>query len=442
MVAVSVRLLFGWCVAITPAHAVAAQPAILPSLESHCTEASAPSKTANHGRVRVIARCIRSARIRCLDHPRAVWFTSTCMTKLHLGLWALLGGALFWACTTGEGGMLAGGQGGSSTSVFSGGTTGTDPGVGATGNISITTTGTNVVPDGGIVDRHAPVCDADGKNCKCTRLVSLGATATYGNGSDSVAAFLDWLNNQSTAIVEIYKTRQTLDSAFLDKYDVIILQDLRGWSFSSAEVQALEAWVRGGGGVMALSGYYSDDSSEITPTNALLSFTGMALKPDEIPGQQCPETTVQNVCPNASSACCYCWGNAIPETEWNTTHPIALHMTRIGGYRGRAVNPGDGELVISYSGTPTGATKTVDKGRVFLFGDEWITYTSQWLAGGQVSGNPDQWNPCYDLATTKWRTADNVFQTMQFWYNSLHYVAPPSTCNFVIEAPDDKIILL
>lgn len=33
-------------------------------------------------------------------------------------------------------------------------------------------------------------------------------------------------------------------------------------------------------------------------------------------------------------------------------------------------------------------------------------------------------------------TADNVFQTKQFWYNLIAYVAPPTECNFVVNEPE------
>ncbi len=280
--------------------------------------------------------------------------------------------------------------------------------------------------------RRPQTCDANGR-CTCLNLAALGAIATYGAGNDNTAAFLDWLNTKSTAKVDIFKSRTTLTSEFLAGYDVIILQNLTGWDFSADEVSAFAAWVQGGGGVVSLIGYESNNANEVGPANALLSVSGMQYNTDDFPAEGCPQDLA--MCPE-SSPCCYCWGNSVPITAWSPDHPVSANMQAVGAFRGRSVSPGAGWVFLTYLDRVLGATQAVGEGQVLIFGDEWITYTSQWLGTGLENGNPDQYNPCYDITAGHFKTGATVFQIAQFWYNSIEYVAPPTECDFAIDHPD------
>lgn len=369
------------------------------------------------------------------------------MTKLHLALGLTATGLIVWACSTGESGGLAPVSGTGGTGVDLGGPSGTG---GANGPLPEgSSAGPIIGEDGGVIFRRGSVCDANGANCKCTTFASFGDTAKYGSGTDSTTDFELWLREKSNlAAVDFYKTDTPITKAFLDQYDVILLQDLRAWQLDAAEVQAFQDWINLGGGVIALSGYFSDGSAEIVPTNQLLASTGVQLLPDEVPGEACVAAESYAVCNNPNSNNgnkCYCWGVSLPLTEFNTAHPISANMRSVGSFRGRAVSPGDGEVVVSYHTTPVGVTKVVGTGKVFVFGDEWITYTSQWgdyttqtaaLAARFVTDpNSMQYESCWDAASSLPCTAKNVFQTMQFWYNSILHVAPISQCTFRIDEP-------
>jgi hypothetical protein len=80
-----------------------------------------------------------------------------------------------------------------------------------------------------------------------------------------------------------------------------------------------------------------------------------------------------------------------------------------------------------------GATAPLGAGKVFLFGDDWVTYTSQWLNGGQATTDPN--NPCWDATAAASCLTGQVFQVKQFWYNCINYVAPPTECAFVVKDP-------
>jgi hypothetical protein len=291
--------------------------------------------------------------------------------------------------------------------------------------------------------RRAKECDSSGANCTCTTVASLGSPASrsYGNAAegvpDTVNAFHSWLLDKSNLqSVQFYTTKPApLTAAWLAQWDVLILQDLRSWSFSADEIAAFRAWVKGGGGVIALSGYFSDNNAEIVQTNTLLYSTGMQLLATAAPGQDCSTAIAESntVCPNSNASRsykCFCWGNALPLVDWNTAHPIAANLTAIGGFRGRAVSVGSGTTVISFQSTPVGATANLGDGKVFLFGDETVTYESMWLTAGQVTSSI--YNPCFDSTASVSCLSGHVFQYKQFWYNALKYVIPPSECTFAI----------
>jgi len=365
------------------------------------------------------------------------------MTKLHLGLGLLLGGLLAWGCSsTSSGGTGTFAQ---STGPGVGLGTGGTPGLGAGGNGPGLASGGMTGPDGTVVFRaHATGCDANNNCAKCITLVSLGAPASksYGTGNDSTTEFESWLTNTSNAAVTFVNAKVALTADFLNQYDVVLLQDLRAWgTFTPDEIATFQAWIEGGGGVIALSGYFSDGSAEIVPTNQLLAGTGLSLMPTEVPGQTC-DVSSSTLCPNSkasASAKCYCWANSLPITQFTPGTPFAANVAAVGSFRGRQVNPGDpANVVANYLGSPVAAYKPVGTGKVFVFGDEWITYTSQWLSGGQPTTDP--YNPCWDEVAATSCLAGHVFQVKQFWYNSIVNVSPPSQCNFKIV--DEGVILL
>jgi hypothetical protein len=273
--------------------------------------------------------------------------------------------------------------------------------------------------DGG----HAQVCSDAG--CTCIRVASIGHEGIWGacgmNG-DSTSAFETWLDTQSTATIDTYTTKPTLTPGFLAQYDVILLQWLRDvsdagsdgdlWQFSPAEVAALASWVKGGGGLIALSGY-DGDGQEVTPLNTLLSFTDFTYNMDGTSGSNCNS----------------CWGGACALTGWNMTTPIGAHITQVGLAFGRSIS-----LAVDAGYSPTvdapcpgvndcAVHEDIGKGHVFAYTDEWVTYTSQWL--GTSSCIP---------SSCAGNTPADDFQVPQFWYNAIHYASSSAQC-FVIQNP-------
>jgi hypothetical protein len=330
------------------------------------------------------------------------------------------------------------------------------PGVGATagndggsGGVDGTTGGDDendgglfgTSPEGGDASRPAR-CD-DAGDCTCINVASIGHEGVWGPCStDSTTALQNWLNTQSTAKVDNYDTaKPTLTPAFLAQYDVILLQwmvasgqkddDGAPWVFSASEITALQDWVNGGGGIIALSGYQCNGMGctiyDTTATNQLLSFTDISLNADDMLDP-------------ATVGCqdCYCWGGSLPlggpvgdagvapsYGSWGQSSPIGAHLSDVGEYIGRSIHS-TSATVDNTDGTHQFAVhEQVGKGHVFVFGDEWVTYSGEWLGtatclSASMFTNPS--DPCYE------KSAAEVFQIPQFWYNAIKYASSSVEC--------------
>jgi hypothetical protein len=331
------------------------------------------------------------------------------MTGWVAALWVFaMPGALAAGCNAGGGIHKTGGAGGASAessgnASSNGGASGVGSFVGSSGA-------------GGDAGR-LPKCD-DAGNCSCINIASIGLPAHYGAGNDNTDAFQTWLNSKSSAKLDLFVTQPTLTAAWLANYDVIILQAMEAaeygpfWQFSPAEQAALATWVQNGGGLVTLTGY-GGDADEVNPANQLLGFTGITYNKDDILG----------TCPG--SAPCYCWGNSVPLGGWQSQSPISANIKQVGAFHGRSINNSGGQVVSTDGTTDYAVSKDVGKGKVFVYCDEWVTYTSQWYGTTPVTNMSD---PCYGMS------AEQVFQVPQFWYNVIKYASSNAAC-FVINDP-------
>jgi hypothetical protein len=264
--------------------------------------------------------------------------------------------------------------------------------------------------------------------CPSFKLAVIGKAGKWGanpNG-DSDTALQDWLNSSSagTAQVDNFTSRPTLTPDFLVNYSVIILASLGDdsnngpwWTFSADEVAAFRAWVENGGGGISLTGY-SGDPGEIAPLNQLIGFSGIAYRADGVWG----------TC--ADSQTCNCThSNTL--SEWNRADPVVATLstgvTFVGYQNGRAITaPSDAHVAATVGGTSNALVgKLADKGRVLAYGDEWITYTSQWTG----VGNPSTTDPnCAGYLP------QDKYEIAQFWYNMIRWSQPAANC-FTIVGP-------
>jgi len=260
-------------------------------------------------------------------------------------------------------------------------------------------------------------------------------SSTGDNGDTQ--SFIDWLNNQSNASVDTYTTKPAITANFLAPYNVLVFQWLADvpctsgpcdassyWQFSQDEVNALQTWVNAGGGIVTMSGYESS-SSEINPINTILSFTEMQYGPDDVLG-------TCELFDGGADSLCYCNEGTVPlGPPWAAT-PIGTDITSVGAFHGRPVLAKGPDTVIDIEDAKYvyAAHQAIGQGHVFVFTDEWVTYSSQWLTvggdggGGIQYGNP--YDPCYQ------RSSGQIFQVPQFWYNAITYVASADSCVFTI----------
>lgn len=316
--------------------------------------------------------------------------------------------------------------------VAGGDTVGGASGQGAPGGgtVQITIPSTSPVSSSSSADaavtRQVVGCDGgDGCSCPPLNVAVLGKPGKWGanpNG-DPDTALQDWLNGNSagTARADNFTNRVTLTADFLATYNVIILASLSDdssmgpwWSYSDAEVAAFQTWIQNGGGVISLTGYAS--GNEMAPDNQLIGFSGITYNSDGVWGD-CADWTI-----------CNCTGSNTL-SDWNRTDPVIANLSTgvslVGYVNGHSIKaPADGHVAATVSGQNALVGKIVGKGRVLAFGDEWITYTSQWTG----AGNPKATDP-----SCKGFLPQDRYQIAQFWYNMIRWSQPDADCFTIVD---------
>ncbi len=232
--------------------------------------------------------------------------------------------------------------------------------------------------------------------CDCLRIATLGYRGQWSTGSE---VFNNWLNGKSVNGA-VSLGSQTLTAGVLDQYQVIVVQDVRvgtagqegigkgiGRAYSDAEVQALKAWVDQGGGLMTLVGYA--DSSEVINVNALLSPFGLSYGTTPILQKSGSSTR--------------------PVTHWATYPPLTDAIVEVGVDNGYPVL-GGGTVIAwepNQGSWDLGRAVESASGHVLVWGDEWITYDSEW------SGHPE-------------------YQVERFWLNALKWLTVAGNCQVPI----------
>ncbi|MFO0671514.1 MAG: hypothetical protein U0235_18110 [Polyangiaceae bacterium] len=220
--------------------------------------------------------------------------------------------------------------------------------------------------------------------CDCLKIATLGAVGTAGVGN----VFAAWLSARSTAGA-VNLGSQTLTPALLAPYQVIVAQDVHaiGHDYAPEEVKALADWIAAGGGFMTLTGY--SDSSEVVNVNRLLAPHGIQY---------------------GSTPILFVGGYTVPVTGW-VPHPVTQGISKIGVDNGYAVT-GGGTVLATEQGFDVLRVADSGKGHVLVWGDEWITYDSEW------TGHPD-------------------YQVQLFWVNVIKWLTTAAQCQVPIP-PDLK----
>ena len=181
--------------------------------------------------------------------------------------------------------------------------------------------------------------------CDCLRIGVLGTS-----GSLASSNFQAWLESRGTSVARFSLDATLLTAEQLAAYDVLVLDRLVR-DYSEGEAALLEDFVEAGGGVMVMTGYDGSGADFARPNTLLAPF-----------GAQ------------------YVGGlQSGPVTEWET-HPVSdgvSSVTFAGGYL-ITDSTGTSTVVARLAGGVAGLAIERGEGRLFVWGDEWIEFDSEW----------------------------------------------------------------
>jgi len=295
----------------------------------------------------------------------------------------------------------SGGASGSGSS--SGVTGGSNNGSAASGGLVIDVGGGSGTPGNGTLetcdgvdnDMNGVIDDVDAGNdgvCDCLNIATVGHIGPWSNGGN---VFASWLDARSPlGAVALADDELTPDK--LRPFQIVVVLHAAPievsnnnvvapahHEFSSTEVSAFEAWVRGGGGVITTLGYTFDSAREVVNVNRLLGSLGMGYS-----------TTKFDLYGNVQS--------------W-IAHPVSDGITNINTAAGVQPDGPDGVTIALGGNSVALQVAQIDRGRAAVWGDEWITYDSEWA---DVEGQ----------------------QVERFWLNLLKWLSPPTQCQVPIPA--------
>ena len=184
--------------------------------------------------------------------------------------------------------------------------------------------------------------DAGGDGiCDCTTMAVLG-----GKGNNPNTMFEAFLDEQSPGWTR-YPDINPLTAESLAGIDVLILDNLPR-AYTLAEADVLRDWVVAGGGLAVMAGYAINGDRQTSILQSLgVKFNGPA---DEI--------TITDF----------------------TVHPLTKKITSLPLVGGNNITDlqGDGITIATGIGKIFGLAAQRDLGRIYLYGDEWVTFDEVW----------------------------------------------------------------
>jgi len=233
----------------------------------------------------------------------------------------------------------------------------------------------------GIIDdvdvNHDGICD-------CIKVATVGNPGTHG----ALDVFGTWLSARASSGAVVALGSQVLTADLVAPFNVIVVEDIylygKGRAYTTDEAQVLSDWVNNGGGLMTMTGYASPPTDNAN-VNILLTPFGLSYGEVQILKKGKNATTV-------------------PITEF-TAHPITAGVTAVGVDNGYEVSgPASPDPASNFTvyatggGYRVGEAMQIGKGHVDVWGDEWITYNSEWV------NHPDYQVPLFWTNTIKWLT--------------------------------------
>lgn len=205
--------------------------------------------------------------------------------------------------------------------------------------------------------------------CDC---LAIGIVGTSGGLASS--QFQQWLIDRGSSADRIDPA--VIDATVLADYDVVILDQLTR-EYTPAEAAAFDTWVSAGGGLMSMTGHTASEVSAQQWPNSILGPMGLQYQGPLLSG---------------------------PVTDFEL-HPISVGLTSVtflGGFEVVAENPAANDVVGRLpGGAVAGIAQERALGKVFVWGDEWIEYDSEWEALPEIT---------------------------QLWVNIFEWITPVSLC--------------
>lgn len=244
----------------------------------------------------------------------------------------------------------------------------------------------------GIIDN----VDADGDGvCDCLNIGTIGRIGPWSEGGGNI--FKEWLDTRSPIPAKEIDNNELTEEELRGLDVIVVLKadtaplTIGSYSapahheFSAAEVSAMKNWVEAGGGLLTTIGYQGNETEEIKNVNRLLGAFDL--------GYASPSRDVTGFL-----------------TDWDAQHPVSKGIEKI--YTDNGSQPATDKesiTVIARTGNnrPALIADTPEKGRILVFGDEWITYDSEW------EDTEDQ-------------------QVELLWLNMLKWLSPPDRCQVPI----------
>jgi hypothetical protein len=226
--------------------------------------------------------------------------------------------------------------------------------------------------------------------CDCLSIATIGQIGPWSTGGN---IFVSWLEARSPQAA-VALDDQVLTPELLAPFQVIVFLHAGTasleWAgnttpahhaFSEAESATFKSWVEAGGGAMTTIGYSSDEASEVQNINLMLNPVGLGYSAERIN----LNGYIQN---------------------WES-HPVTAGVSNIKTNDG--VEPESAGATLAHGPGDEVALQVaeVQNGRIVVWGDEWITYDSEW------------------------RDVEDQ-QVERFWLNILKWLTPPNECQVEI----------
>ncbi len=247
-----------------------------------------------------------------------------------------------------------------------------DVGQGGTGETCVPVADEEQTCDGVDDDCNGFIDDIDEGGdgiCDCLAIAIVGTP-----GGLASSQFQQWLIDRGSTADRIDPV--VIDAAVLDGYDVVILDQLTR-EYTAAEAAAFDVWVTAGGGLMSMTGHTANPVSAQQWPNGILGPMGLQYAGPLLDG---------------------------PVTDFEL-HPISTGLTSVtflGGFEVVADNPAANDVVGRLpGGAVAGMAQERAAGKVFVWGDEWIEYDSEWSALPEIT---------------------------QLWVNIFEWITPVSLC--------------